>query len=390
MSASRRALVWGGAGLAVVLGVWWLVGGHSQPVRAPLVLKNEPAKGRTHTVALLEIDDGKTVFATVRSKDRVEARARIAGTVVELKTDEGRSVQAGEVLAVVTDQKIALRLGAIDAQISGARSRAETAQADLDRTADLVRRGVLPQARLDQIRAAYDTAANEWKAAQAERAVVERQGEEGGVLAPAAGRVLRVPVTVGSVVLPGESIATVAANQYLLRLELPERHAPFIKAGDAIKVGARGLGADRQVIGAGRIVQVYPELQSGRVVADAEAELLARWRAPANQRQDREHQRGDREATEHQRLRRHGAHAVADGHECAAPQQRGHNHRGECSAFARARVRGHAPALARNPAQRHTARTARCEPPTTAVADRLTRGRAAACACVAPPARACA
>jgi multidrug efflux pump subunit AcrA (membrane-fusion protein) len=117
-------------------------------------------------------------------------------------------------------------------------------------------------------------AANDLKAARAERAVVETQTQEGQVLAPAAGRVLKVPITEGSVVLAGESIATIAANEFLLRLELPERHARFIRKGDPVKVGTRGLSADQQAVAEGRIVQVYPELQSGRVVADAEVPQL--------------------------------------------------------------------------------------------------------------------
>jgi hypothetical protein len=47
--------------------------------------------------------------------------------------------------------------------------------------------------------------------------------------------VLRVPVTIGTVVMPGESIATIAANAYLLRIEVPERHARFIRIGDPVK-----------------------------------------------------------------------------------------------------------------------------------------------------------
>ena len=68
-----------------------------------------------------------------------------------------------------------------------------------------------------------------------------------------------------------ESIATIAGNEYLLRLELPERHARFIKAGDPVRLGARGLGApDAGALAEGRISQVYPELDNGRVIADAE------------------------------------------------------------------------------------------------------------------------
>ncbi len=59
----------------------------------------------------------------------------------------------------------------------------------------------------------------------------------------------------------------------MLRLRLPERHARFLRDGDAVTVGARGLAAG-DPLGRGRISLVYPELQQGQVVADAEVEGL--------------------------------------------------------------------------------------------------------------------
>ena len=229
---------------------------------------------RPFVVTQTEIDDLKAVYATVRSKDRIEARVRTGGTVVSLKVDEGLHVEPGQVLATVADPKIALKMRALDAQIQGLESRIATAKLEYERAEQLRVRGVTPQARVDQLKTAFDLATNELKAVRAERLVAEEQIAEGQVLAPAAGRVLRVPVTQGSVVMAGESVATIAANEYLLRLELPERHARFMKAGDAVRIGARGLTLEQQPSTRGRIVQVYPELQSGRVVADAEMPTL--------------------------------------------------------------------------------------------------------------------
>lgn len=237
----------------------------------PAAIAYAQSDAETYVVSEQEIDDFKSVYARVESKDRVEARVRTGGTVAELKVDEGVHVQPGQVLAVVTDPKITLRITALDAQLAALQSRLETARADYERAQQLRERGVIAQARLDQLRTAFDSAANDLKAAQAERAVVERQAEEGQVLAPAAGRILSVPVTEGSVMLVGESVATIAANAYLLRLEVPERHARFMKKGDPVRIGARGLNGGQKIVGEGRIAQVYPELQNGRVVADAEA-----------------------------------------------------------------------------------------------------------------------
>ena len=228
----------------------------------------------TFKVTEQEVDDLKAVFATVRSKDRIDARVRTPGTVVSLKVDEGAHVEPGQVLAIIADPKIALRIKALDAQIVGLESRVATAKLDYDRAEQLRQRGVTAQARVDQLKTAYDLATNELKSVRVERQVAEQQISEGQVLAPAAGRVLKVPVTTGTVMMAGESVATIAANLYLLRLELPERHARFMKKGDPVRIGARGLSPDQQVIGEGRIVQVYPELQSGRVLADAEVPNL--------------------------------------------------------------------------------------------------------------------
>jgi hypothetical protein len=62
-----------------------------------------------------------------------------------------------------------------------------------------------------------------------------------------------------------------------LRIELPERHARFIKAGDPVHLGGRELGQEGKPLAEGRIVQVYPELQNGRVVADAEVPNLGSY-----------------------------------------------------------------------------------------------------------------
>jgi len=90
------------------------------------------------------------------------------------------------------------------------------------------------------------------------------------VLAPGAGRVLRAPGSEGTVVLPGETIATIAEDNYILRLQLPERHARFMRAGDVVEIGARG-DADGGTRTQGRVRIVYPEIQGGRVVADVDA-----------------------------------------------------------------------------------------------------------------------
>ena len=54
--------------------------------------------------------------------------------------------------------------------------------------------------------------------------MIQQQLTEGDVLAPAAGRVLKVPLTAGTVVfLPGDPVALIAEQNFVMRLRVPER-----------------------------------------------------------------------------------------------------------------------------------------------------------------------
>jgi RND family efflux transporter MFP subunit len=229
----------------------------------------QPAMAAEETLVVkpATVPDQKAVFATVESRRIVPARARINGTIVELAVKEGDSVELEQVLATVGDEKLALQLKSLDAQIAGLEARLAQAQADLTRAEDLFSRGAIPRTRLDEVRTAFNVADNALRARVAERAVVRQQLTEGRVLAPAAGRVLRVPLTIGTVVVAGESVATIAERNFVLRLRVPERHARFLKPGDTIRVDAAELGEAGPRFGTIRLV--YPQIEDGRVVADA-------------------------------------------------------------------------------------------------------------------------
>lgn len=218
------------------------------------------------------IADEKAVFATVESINTVPARARIGGTIGELRVDEGDIVEAGQVLAVVVDQRLSPQIGAINSRAAALESQLDQARSDLRRAQDLFDRGIFPQARLDEAATAVSVLENKLASARQERAVVVQQSREGDVLAPSDGRVLNVPVTAGSVVMAGEAVATIAADLYVLRLRLPERHARFIDEGDEVRVDDGALTGG--VASTGFIRQVYPQVEDGRVVADAMVEGL--------------------------------------------------------------------------------------------------------------------
>ena len=134
---------------------------------------------------------------------------------------------------------------------------------DLARMEKLRTTGAATQSRVDEAQTALNVVKANVAAKTAERAVVAEQLKEGDVLAPANGRVLTVQVVNGTVVMPGDTVATIAADAYVLRMRVPERHARFIHEGDSVLVGARGLEAAAEKLVEGRVRLVYPETRPG-------------------------------------------------------------------------------------------------------------------------------
>lgn len=233
------------------------------------------AEPEAFVVHASKVQDRKAVVATIQSAREVQARARINGTVGYLSVKEGDHVESGEKIAVIGDSKLAIKGRGFEARVQAAQSAFDKAKLDLTRAQELRQSGYGTQARLDEMRAAYEIAQQNLEAVRQEKQEVVQQTSDGIVTAPNSGRVLKVPVSAGSVVMPGEVIAVLTQENYILRIEVPESHARFLKVGDFVEIGGRGIEADdKGTLRQGRIKLVYPDIQNGRVTADVEANDL--------------------------------------------------------------------------------------------------------------------
>lgn len=239
-----------------------------------LALLAMPALAGEFTVETRRIEDAKSVFATVESVDEILARARIGGTVSGLLVDEGSQVSAGQRIATIGDPKLGLQGAGIEARLKSLEAERDLAAIELKRAEELLAKGAATKARVDDSRTKLEVASRSISAMRSEKLVLAERTSEGAVLAPASGRVLDVKVTEGSVVMPGETIAIIASETFVLRLLLPERHARFIKVGDGVAVGARELATGGEPAREGRVRQVYPRIKDGRVAADVAVEGL--------------------------------------------------------------------------------------------------------------------
>lgn len=215
------------------------------------------------------IAEMKAVYGEVQARDMVLARARIPGTLVELKVSEGDVVEAGDVIARIKDDRIEFQIKAVDAQLLGLQASLENARAELERSERLLKSGATTAQRVGQMQTEVSVTENQIRSAEAERSVLTEQMGQGDVLAPSSGKVLGVPLTRSAVVMAGETVATIGGGGFYLRLAVPERHAEFLKQGASISIEAAGHTLS------GTLAKIYPLIASGRVTVDVEVANLS-------------------------------------------------------------------------------------------------------------------
>lgn len=238
------------------------------PVILLLSLLAAPLGAETLTISPVTLTEWKAIYGQVDTRDRVPARARIGGTVDTLSITEGDRVEAGQPLAVITDDKLQFQIDALNSRLDALNSQLATARADMERGRQLLDRGVITTQRFDALQTQVDVLEGEIAGTRSEKLVVERQIEEGRVLAPEAGIVLDVPVSRGSVITPGEAVAEIGGGGVFMRLAVPERFSAALSEGDTIQIeAADGLRE-------GRLAKLYPLITGGRLQADIEVEGL--------------------------------------------------------------------------------------------------------------------
>ena len=200
--------------LAAAAGAWWLLRGPQAVTVA----------GTTRGPAV----DAIYATGTVEPAVMLPLGPRVAGRIVELRTDEGRDVRKGEVLA-------RLDTADLDATLEELRARARFARAEFDRTAALVQRGVAAANELDRTRADLDAANAALKRAGAQRDFML-------LTAPAAGQIIRRDGEVGQYLAVGQPLFYMACCAPLrVTADVDEEDIPRVAVGQKVVLRADAL-----------------------------------------------------------------------------------------------------------------------------------------------------
>ncbi|MFN3990206.1 MAG: efflux RND transporter periplasmic adaptor subunit [Erythrobacter sp.] len=203
--AIPRGVIIGGVGiiglLLAIAAYFVLSGGEPVPAgddnsQAPVVTVITPGK----TTVAGEIEAPGTIAARRPMPVGVVGEG---GQVLRVTVDAGDWVQAGQVLAVIDRSVQSEQAEAQAAQIQVARADATLAQANLDRALQLVERGFVTKANVDQLTATRDAAVARVKVAEAQLRELRARNERLNIYAPAAGYVLQRNVELGQTVGAG-------------------------------------------------------------------------------------------------------------------------------------------------------------------------------------------
>lgn len=182
------------------------------------------ATARTETVA-----DRIEALGTTRADESVTITSDVTEKVVEIRFDDGETVEAGRVLVVLDKAEE-------EADLRAAQAVAREARLAYERIAKLESRQVAAVAELDARRAALQSA-------EAQIAVIRARIAARVIRAPFAGVVGLREVSPGALVQPGDRITTLdALDPMKVDFTVPSTHLTALRPGLAIEARADALG----------------------------------------------------------------------------------------------------------------------------------------------------
>lgn len=166
---------------------------------------------RSQAPSVTVITPGQTeIVGTLTASGTLAARREMpvgvvgeGGRVVSVPVEQGQWVRAGQVLASIDRSVQSQQARSAQAQIAVAKADAELAQANLDRSLQLVERGFVSQADVDRLTATRDSAVARVSVAEAQYNELLARNARLNIVAPAAGLLLERSVEPGQTVGAG-------------------------------------------------------------------------------------------------------------------------------------------------------------------------------------------
>jgi RND family efflux transporter MFP subunit len=193
------------------------------------------------TVSRGEIRTGPLLSGELRAAREATVRAKMPGSVLDVRAEEGQTVQRGEVIARIEARPLQDALLSSQSAVRSAEQSLAVAEREAERTASLVKGGALAERDLELYRTAVTGAQAQLADARARLALVRQQLDDAVVTAPISGVLSGRPVNAGDVVSPGTLLATIIdPSSMLLEASVQSDALAALKINTPVEFEVRG------------------------------------------------------------------------------------------------------------------------------------------------------
>ena len=259
----RRGLLWALVALAGLGLVTAWFGGKGKPSAPAPTLAEVPIEFVAADLETLQVGPlARTVplTGTLKPVEQTVVKAKVAGELRELNVREGMPVARGQVLGRIDPTEYTVRVREREAALEAARSQMDQTKRSLENTTQLKERAFVSQSALDQARSAWEVAASNREAAEAQLALARKQVADTALIAPIAG-IVAERFAQGGEKLPvdGRVLSVVNLSQMEIEAPVPAAEIGAVRVGTAVSLLIEGVNAPQR----GRIERIAPGTQAG-------------------------------------------------------------------------------------------------------------------------------
>ena len=205
------------------------------------VLAQPVSKTPSQVVASSEMSRFEGV---VEAERQTVVAAQVSGPLVEIAIKAGDTVKAGQLLVRIDARAANQSAVASKAQVLSAQAALELARKEFDRQKQLFAQDYLSQAALDRAEARFKAAEAEAHAQISQAASIETQAGFYTIRAPYAGVIADVPVSLGSMAIPGQPLLTIYDPSALrVTSTVPQSVVEYDMSASMVKIEISGQNA---------------------------------------------------------------------------------------------------------------------------------------------------
>lgn len=174
--------------------------GKGAAVKAPLTAVT------TMPALMKELQDKTSFVARVHAIDTFDVRTRVEGFIESKNFIDGAPVKAGDVLFEIEQESYQNEIDLIKAEVRGAQASQKEAQLNLKRGQELITRGNISQAKLDEFEATVAKATADIDRLTASLRQAELQLSYTKIVTPITGRIGKTEISIGNLVKPSSEL----------------------------------------------------------------------------------------------------------------------------------------------------------------------------------------